>query len=248
MIKFFGQFMKLPLEAFVYSMEMVVKTMRGIQQVAYLGIDMMTDGIVQTLVDAPVAEGDAATDVTDVTIGDSAETAQQMPEKEERKMADRDLRGDDELKLVRYKILFVKRDYEYAFKEQEELVYENIGESDYSGWKIAEFIQKLNEVDIPDLWLKKNFPRLATKGDKIKNLEEEDKKYLRVYFEVLDRYPREKFRHDEEQIKVLKDIRDRLGQKVGVEERQVAVLEQVRDGLVRSQGGGQARPVDPNVE
>src|SRR5262245_23112504 len=114
MVKFFGQFMKLPLEAFVYSMEMVVKTMRGIQQVVYQGIDMMTDGIAQTLVDAPLAEGDVTTDVTDEPIGDNAETAQHIPQKEERKMADRDLRGDDELKLVRYKILFVKRDYEHA--------------------------------------------------------------------------------------------------------------------------------------
>jgi len=243
MVKFFGQLIKLPLEVFVYSMEMVVKTMRGIQQVAYQGIDMMTDEIAQTLVEVPLAEGDISTDATNGPIEDSAETTQPIPQKEERKMADRDLRGDDELKLVRYKILFVKRDYEYAFKEQEELVHENISESDYSGWKIAEFIQKLNKEPIPELWLKKNFPRIATEGEMINSLEEEDKKYLRVFFEVLDRYPREKFRHDEEQIKVLKDIRDKLGQKVGVEERQVTVLEQVRDGLVRKQEEGQVPPV-----
>ena len=34
-------------------------------------------------------------------------------------MSDKDL-NDDQLKLVRYKILFVKRDYETAFPEREE--------------------------------------------------------------------------------------------------------------------------------
>ncbi|HEX8632647.1 MAG TPA: hypothetical protein VF703_00695, partial [Pyrinomonadaceae bacterium] len=38
---------------------------------------------------------------------------------------DRDLR-DDMLKLVRYKVLFVKREYEHAFPEQEDLVSENM--------------------------------------------------------------------------------------------------------------------------
>jgi len=40
---------------------------------------------------------------------------------------------------------------------------------------------------------------------------EDDKKYLRVYFEVLERYKREKFRYEEEQIDVLREIRDEIG-------------------------------------
>jgi hypothetical protein len=31
-----------------------------------------------------------------------------------------------------------------------------------------------------------------------------------VYYEVLDRYPREKFKHEEQQIRVLEQIRDQL--------------------------------------
>ncbi|HEY7494183.1 MAG TPA: hypothetical protein VIH59_24160 [Candidatus Tectomicrobia bacterium] len=124
-------------------------------------------------------------------------------------MADRDLR-DDQLKLVRYKILFVKRDLEYAFKEQEELVHENIDAADYTGWKIAEFIQKLDKEAIPEKWLDKDYPRKANKGEMIKSLREDDKKYLRVYYEVLERYTRERFRYEERQIEVLEDIRDRL--------------------------------------
>jgi hypothetical protein len=232
--------MKLPLEAFVYSMEMLVETMRGIQQIAFQSMDMVTDGIAQPLVDESGAESALTIDVTPSPIGDRAETAQKVPQEEERKMADRNLHGDDELKLVRYKVLFVKRDYEYAFQEKEELVHEDINDaSDYTGWKIAEFIQRLDKEPIPDLWLKKNFPRPAKAGDMIRSLDEDDKKYLRIYFEVLQRYPREKFRHDEEQIKILREIKDKLGDKVDIEKEQVAVLRQLQSSLGPT-GGGQA--------
>ena len=59
-------------------------------------------------------------------------------------MPDQNLSGDD-LKLVRYKVLFVKRDYEYAFREQEELVHEDLRGEDFTSWKIAEFIQSLHK-------------------------------------------------------------------------------------------------------
>ena len=240
MIQFFGQLMKLPLEAFIYSMDMLVKTMRGIQQIAFQGIDMVADGSAQPLVDASGADSDSTTDVTYDTIRDSAETAQQMPQEEERTMSDRDLRGDDELKLVRYKILFVKRDYEgVLLHDQEELVHDNITEDAYVAWKIAEFIQKLSDrkTPVPTTW--KSYPddrdaqgNLKYRvGNILTGLPEEDKKYLRVYYEVLERYAREKFRHDEEQIKVLREIRDKLEDKVVIEREQVAVLRRIRSGV-----------------
>jgi len=99
---------------------------------------------------------------------------------------DKNLR-DDTLKLVRYKLLFVKREHEKAFPEQEDLVHENLDEAAFTAWKVAEFIQ--------------NNPNLVR---------EEDKKYLRVYYEVLQRYPREKFKYEEDQIRVLRQIRDNL--------------------------------------
>ena len=47
-------------------------------------------------------------------------------------------------------------------------------------------------------------------GDILLGLPEKDKKYLRVYFEVLARYDRECFRYEERQIEVLEEIRDRI--------------------------------------
>jgi quinol monooxygenase YgiN len=131
--------------------------------------------------------------------------------KEEKTMPDTDLR-DDMLKLVRYKILFVKRDLEYTFPEKEELVSENIDSTGYTAWKIAEFIQDLGNVAIPPKWRDKKYPRDATRetAPKINKLDEDDKKYLRVYYDVLDRYPRERFKYEERQIEVLEQIRDKL--------------------------------------
>jgi hypothetical protein len=107
-------------------------------------------------------------------------------------MRDFDLSGKG-LKLVRYKILFVKRDYEYAFGEEEDLVKGEMSAETFAVWKLAEFLQKLDQAAIPDRWARKKYPpRLETEqqGDSyIHSLPEEDKKYLRVYFDVLERYP-----------------------------------------------------------
>src|SRR5207248_261075 len=49
-------------------------------------------------------------------------------------------------------------------------------------------------------------------------IKEEDKKYLRVHYDVLERYPREKFKYEEDQIRVLQEIRDRMGESGGDDE------------------------------
>ena len=134
---------------------------------------------------------------------------------------DKDL-ADDMLKLVRYKILFVRREYEVAFPEQEDLVEDNMDPTSFAAWKVAEFIQSLHRdgAEIPRRWKDRNYPQdrdengrykyLSEDGRRLTGLPEQDKKYLRVYYEVLDRYPREKFKHEEQQIRVLEEIRDSL--------------------------------------
>jgi hypothetical protein len=52
-------------------------------------------------------------------------------------------------------------------------------------------------------------------ANRLKGLPEEDKKYLRVYFEVLERYPREKFKYEEQQIEILRDIAHNIREKNG---------------------------------
>lgn len=227
MMRILGQMMKLPIAAFVYGMEMLGKVIGDVQRAANQSIDDAVSGITQSLGDVPDLSG--LTQAPDQNSGSQSESTIRTTEsareglindaetqqKEESKMPDTNL-SDEMLKLVRYKILFVKRDYEHAFPEVEELVHDNMSSSAYSGWKIAEFIQRLGneKTEIPDKWAKTNYPAADfKKNGKLTGFPESDKKYLRVYFEVLDRYVREEFKYEEDQIDVLKEIRDALKEK-----------------------------------
>ena len=237
LMRLFGQMMMLPLSIFVYSMDLFVRTIQEVQRAADGGMDMVVSGTAQTRADAapgggrpshsgPVdggvpapcrEQGDSGAGANQATASEGeCRTGVETNQKESRTMSDKDL-SDDMLKLVRYKILFVKRDYEHAFQEREELVHDNMTGDAFAAWKVAEFIQRLNREEVPHKWLKKNYPRQfedderdGTKAAYISWLDEDDKKYLRVYYEVLERYEREESRTAEDQIKVLKEIRDRL--------------------------------------
>jgi hypothetical protein len=223
-VRLFGQMMMLPFTVFAYGIELFAEMIRGMQRTADQGIDLMAGEADPPA--TPVEAGEsqctntavssgwsdlkdqATTPANDVNVGDN-----EVIDKET-KMSDKDL-SDDQLKLVRYKILFVKRDYETAFSEREELVSDNMTAEAFTAWKIAEFIQRLDREEIPEKWRKKGYPRKYADGDKkdgkyyIGKLDDEhDKKYLRVYFEVLERYVREEDEDDE--VDVLREIRDAI--------------------------------------
>src|SRR5262245_46324739 len=234
MMRFISQMLKLPITALVYSFEMVLKTMQGLQRMADESIDGMIGvesrpnggaegGRSQTTSDAPANgitrnSGDTVAGeskrlpeslsaITSGAVPDNAQTTQK-----EKRIMDKDLH-DDMLKLVRYKVLFVRREYEHAFPEREDLVPDNMDGTAFTAWKTAEFIQELGrkETRIPEKWKGKRYPSPEfVEGDYLKGLPDEDKKYLRVYYEVLERYPREKFKYEEQQIRVLEEIRDKI--------------------------------------
>jgi hypothetical protein len=225
------EMMMLPVTALLYGMELLVQAMQGTQRVTQQGVDAMAG--------APTRRGFEVRQDPDLrgagqagqrdTGGNDGGPEPRPAQKETATMdtnmgydsrRDRDLR-DDTLKLVRYKILFVKRDYEVAFPEEEELVHDNMDGTSFAAWKVAEFIQRMHGEGLrqPPRWQSRGYPVAGDaptageffQGDgRIKSLPEEDKKYLRVYYEVLERYPREKFRHEEQQIRVLEQIRDRI--------------------------------------
>jgi hypothetical protein len=252
-MRLLGQMLMLPFTVFVYGMEMFARTVKGIQRVADQGMDVIAGGSAQPRPDDPADERrpteqtipsggapplgaqqqggwgelkvQSTTSTGDGTAGDAAEATH----KEAGKMADRNL-NDDQLKLVRYKILFVKRDYEHAFQEKEELVWENMSGDAFAAWKVAEFIQNLGTVDLPKRWREKYYPLRSAEDEgvtspptsppadtktryaeqhkdwKIHWLPESDKKYLRVFYEVLDRYVREDLDYEQQQLDALADI------------------------------------------
>ena len=236
MLRVFGQLMVLPVVAFVYGVEMLIKTMEEIRQISNQGVgivvgspvgtsDVQPSGLPEVRAAPAAVEQDSISNIiaAPVTGGTTQSTSKEekpLSTNGDQTVRDKDLH-DDMLKLVRYKVLFVRREYECAFQEEEDLVSENMDSSAFTAWKIAEFIQDLQEepIRVPSKWRDKNYPpkdpRYIDDSGHLKGIPDEDKKYLRVYFEVLDRYPREKFKYEEQQIKVLEDIRDRLGSSGG---------------------------------
>lgn len=202
--------MLIPLRTLVYGMESIVDVMRDLESTAASGDVVLIAGDTERRLE-PAGDYVAATSIPlapDPVVSRSQQLNQEFPR--EKKM-DKNL-NDDMLKLVRFKILFVKRGYEQAFDEQEVLVWDNIDSTAFTAWKVAEFIQTLakRETHVPGAW--GHYPASPSyrDGNFLIGLPEEDKKYLRVYFEVLERYHREKFRYEEQQIAVLESIRDCL--------------------------------------
>ena len=215
-MRLFGQMVMLPLTVFVQGMELFIKTIQGMQRAADDGMDVVMGETTQapgaTAADLRNLTSSTTSSITGGITRDDAATK----EKETGKMIDTNL-SDDKLKLVRYKILFIKRDYETAFPEAEELVADSMTDTAYTAWKIAEFIQTLadRKTTAPGKWNgypeNREAPALPYRdGDFLLGLPEDDKKYLRVYFEVLDRYDREEAKYEQQQIDVLKQIRDRI--------------------------------------
>jgi hypothetical protein len=226
MVWLFGEMFLVPIRTFIFGLERLLETMIGMQHAGDRGMGVMAGGPPAGEVKAE--DTAAITPPMTVSIESEQGAAGGGTEiaTEEIKRMDKDL-NDDMLKLVRYKVLFVKREYEYAFDEEEALVSDNMDGSAFTAWKIAEFIQKLGRqkggniprpISVPGTW--KNYPddkdehgKLLYREDgKLTGFPEGDKKYLRVFYEVLERYSREKFKYEEEEINVLKDIRDTMKQ------------------------------------
>jgi len=136
-------------------------------------------------------------------------------------MRDRNL-NDDQLKLVKYRVLFVKRGYEAVLDDSSDMIHDNLSPEGFVAWKIAEFSRRLEDVRVPSAWLgtatdRPRYPSRAiqkpadgTTAWYINQFDDDDQKYLRVSFEVLNRTARERFEYEEDQVGVLRQIRDAL--------------------------------------
>lgn len=109
---------------------------------------------------------------------------------------------DDTVKLVAYTIVSLKRDKEKIMPGGKDsvIVTDNMTGEAFESKILAEYLTKL--VPDPDNDQKKFRPR-----DKI---DPGDLKYLRVYYVVSHRWPRESLKFEEREIDVMKGIRDRL--------------------------------------
>jgi len=214
MMRLLTQMLKLPVAAFVYSVEMLFKTMQEMQRMADQGIDALVDGI------APARAGpghahsqvsDAAMSFGDVAPGGAAATNHTTHE-ETSDMTDVDLRGDA-VKLVRYFIVFNRRDYEAYLGDDTEVITYSTNEGDYQGSKKAEFLAQIAEesAEIPDKWRKKNYPpeEFRDPHDKTRfiGLPRQDiEEFLKVKVELVHRYERHEAEYEKDQADALEKL------------------------------------------
>lgn len=206
MMQFLSQMLKLPVTAFVVAMEIIARAMREFEKTFDQSVDVVLSGAAQTLANTPGSEADPKDEAGPKD--NDPNTSQETGEKEERRMPDQDLSGDD-LKLVRYKILFVKRQHEVAFPEQEALVNYKTTGADFAGLKIADFMGEAEKGK----YKLDDYPKLkgvAKETDGGWTFKDDDKKNVKIFFEVIARYPKEDVEWPKEQVDVLKEIRDKL--------------------------------------
>ena len=213
----FGSIVTWPFAALSLTLDLFARLVRDWQDAMTVGVETMTRGAGETLTPRPAAGVPSSPE--SASDGDERFT-DGLGGKETAMMTDRDTRtdlsGEDILKLVRYKIVFLKRDYEVAFPEEEELVAYGTSAADWAGTKVARFLCDLNETltkHMPREWEGKNYPPRDSNGRY--SIPREDERYIKVYFEVLQRWDREDADYERRRTKAIEEIRDVLATQRG---------------------------------
>jgi hypothetical protein len=117
--------------------------------------------------------------------------------------------NDDMNKLVRYSIICVDRNHEVVLESlRETLLHERMDERGFTAWKVVEFSNRMaaGHVQAPVEWITKPPQGVVIDSGKLKALGPDQNKFLRVSFQVVDRFPRERFWYEEKQITALEQI------------------------------------------
>lgn len=98
--------------------------------------------------------------------------------------------SDDMVKLVRFTIVSIQRDDEHILRNGlgEKIVTDNMDDESFASWVLSEYFQRAEHEPIDD----------------------DDKKYLRVYTEVLDRWPKQDRKFEKRQLGSLEGIEEAL--------------------------------------
>jgi hypothetical protein len=195
MLKFLGQMLKLPVAAFVASVEILARAMRDFQKSVDQTIETATSAA-DSLKQFDRERTPEMLDCTDV---------------EDVHMPDQDLSSDD-LKYVSYSIVFTKRDYEATLESyRHQVVNYSTNGGSYGGIKIAHFMSSVarGEVERPQTWKENNYPKDAI-DDRHWTIPEEDERYITFIYEVEQRLPKETSDYDRRKTRALEEISNKL--------------------------------------
>jgi hypothetical protein len=194
MVELFGQMIRLPVAVCVFAAREMTTLMER-----WVPLGESSSGATAPRQE-PLGEGFSVRAAVDRGSTNPARGAAALPlpdSKEEDKVADTHL-GDDMVKLVEYSIITVKRGQgeggDHSGGEQEldagrKVITDNLTEDAFVTWVVADFLKD------------------EKKG---KNLPDSDRKYLRVYYNVLKRWPREELHFEEDQLAELRGIKEAI--------------------------------------
>jgi len=177
----------MPLTAFVYTLDVMVRTMQGMQRTVQQ-ISNPTYG--------PPSSGGGPDQ--SINLGGAGQEGATNTFKEAGKMS-QDGRRDQcceencEVRLYEYYILSVKRDHEKVITGPKTvLITTNMSDANFAGYVIALFCQDPDEEKAR------------------RELKHDDKKYLRVCARLVCTFPKECASYQKDEVAVLKEIRDAL--------------------------------------
>jgi hypothetical protein len=189
MIKFLGQMLKLPVAAFVASVETIARAMRDFQKTFDQSVEIVTGSA-----DVPLGDMESGKSPRGDENSEPQTERGNCKNSEDGNMPDQDLSGDD-LKIVRYKIIYTKRGYERFLHAGDGLVNYNTTAADWGGLKVSEWMENpANQAFIQEHHL----------------LDWDNKIYITTFVEVLQRFPKQEKEYDRQQVRVLEEIRDRI--------------------------------------
>ena len=122
---------------------------------------------------------------------------------------------DDMLKTVRYWVSFEKRGYETVLYQHIDQVYDNLTDSQFTAWKMAEFMKKLEDGDIKMPSTRPGASRLTFRPrhdnpKRLADIDADDKRYLALDWEVVGRVQRRRGWFDERKTEALEEIAEKI--------------------------------------
>jgi hypothetical protein len=220
-IQFFSQMLKLPVAAVAAGLEVVARIVRDVQQTFDRNVDVLAESMAQSLMDQTDTQSQGAEDTGQLVTQEGIAESDPTTQKHGGNMGDwdgqdQDLSGED-LKVVQYRIIFTKRDYEATLYEHEETVNYPTNGGSYGGLKVAQFMGELKERGrkLPQKWQDtddelKYPPDKFIEDGRYHGIPEDDQRYITFLYEVIRHVEREEKEYDKEQVKILDQIRRRL--------------------------------------
>jgi hypothetical protein len=213
--------LRLPVDVFVTSLDVVLRGMREVQAVFNEAADALTADVPGD-VSAALGAHRALPEPAAASAG-PGDFSPLPVEKEKRAMPTIDLGGDD-VKNVSYWITFVKTDFVATLQDiQSETIDWPTDAESFGGLKLGKFLKDLAEgrVAWPAKWdvtkPGRDYEKLPPDPDRVpggksrlKEIPERDQKYLRINLRINWRQPQPDAEREKDKVEVLREIRDEL--------------------------------------